>query len=80
MENWICGSVGNEEGREPEPPRLLAYTVNNASPFQFQQQHRKRESIFTKLEAVMVINHFSFFFLKKTGTQKEKPGPDISNL
>ena len=62
MENWICGSVGNEEGREPE---LLAcsisYTVNNASPFQFQQQQRERESIFTKLEAVMVINHFFFF-------------------
>ena len=50
-------------------PRLLAYTVNNASPFQFQQQHRKRESIFTKLEAVMVINHFSFFFLKNRASK-----------
>ena len=49
-------------------------------PFQFQQQQRKRESIFTKLEAVMVINHFPPSFFKKIGPQKEKPGPDIFNL
>ena len=40
------------------PPRLLA-AVNNASISVCYNNKEKRESIFTKLEAVMAINHFS---------------------